>query len=66
MFKRRRFKPAIPLRDRLNAWACELRAQAERLKPGPQKEALLQKAGQAETAMRLDAWINSSELRPPK
>ncbi len=66
MFKRRRFKQQISLQDRLNAWAGRLRAQADRLKSGPQKELLLQKAGQAETAMRLDAWINSSELKPPK
>jgi hypothetical protein len=66
MFKRRRFKQQISLQDRLNAWAGRLRAQADRLKPGPQKELLLQKAGQAETAIRLDAWINSSELKPPK
>lgn len=66
MFKRRRFKQQLSLQARLDAWATRLRMQADRLKPGPQKELLLQKAGQAETAMRLDAWINSSELRPPR
>lgn len=66
MFKRRRFNQQVSLRDRLDAWATRLRAQADRLKPGPQKELLLQKANQAETAMRLDAWMNSSELKPPK
>jgi hypothetical protein len=66
MFKRRRFNQRISLQDRLNAWANRLREQADRLKPGPQKEMLLQKAGQAETAMRLDAWIHASELKSPK
>lgn len=66
MFKRRRFNQRTSLQDRLNAWANRLRAQADRLKPGPQKELLLQKVGQAETAMRLDAWINAPELKSPK
>ncbi len=40
------------LEDRLVAWARKVREQADAMKPGPQKDALLKKASQAETAAR--------------
>jgi hypothetical protein len=66
MFKRRRFKQQLTLQDRLTAWAKKVREQAEPLKPGPEKNALLKKASQAETASHVDTWANSPGLRPPK
>ena len=65
MNERRRFKQDISLHDRLSAWAKTVRAQAAELPPGPEREALLQKAGQADTALQLDQWANSSGLQPP-
>ena len=65
MNERRRFKQDIPLQDRLSAWADGVRAQAAELPPGPEREALLKKAGQADTASQLDQWASSPGLQPP-
>lgn len=54
MAKRRRFKQTVPLKDRLDTWAQEVRVQAEQLPPGPEREALLKKARQADIASHID------------
>ena len=41
-------------------WADQLREQAEKLPPGPEREALLQRASQADTATSLDDWAHFS------
>jgi hypothetical protein len=64
--ERRRLKQEISLQDRIIAWAKEVRAQAAGLPPGPERDQLLKKVRQAETAMHLDDWANSPELQPPK
>jgi hypothetical protein len=66
MAKRRRFKQTDPLKDRFALFSEELRERAAPLPPGPEKEDLLRRARQAETATHLDEWINSSGLQPPK
>jgi hypothetical protein len=66
MERRRRFKQEVTLQDRIIAWANEVRAQAAELPPGPERNELLKKVRQAETAMHLDDWVNSPELQPPK
>lgn len=38
---------------------------AGELPPGPARDDLLRKMRQADTAMRLDDWLNSPGLRPP-
>jgi hypothetical protein len=58
MQRRRRFKQASSLRERLAEWAKEVREQAAHLPPGPDREALLKKARQADTASELDDWAN--------
>ena len=63
--KRRRFKQSTPLKDRLAAWAEDVREQAEQLPPGPERDALLKKLSQAETASHLDDWAASPGLQPP-
>ena len=63
--QRRRFKHQLTLKDRLAAWSSTVRAQAEQLPPGPEKEQLLKKARQADTAAHLDDWANSPGLQPP-
>lgn len=55
----------IKIQDRLAAWAKQIRKQAAKLPPGPERESLLKKAGRAETASHLDDWANSRELQPP-
>jgi hypothetical protein len=63
--QRRRFKQTVPLKDRLGSWADDIRAQAAQLPPGPERDAMLRKARQAETATHLEDWANSPGLQPP-
>jgi hypothetical protein len=66
MQRRRRFKQTIPLKDRLALFAKEARDRALRLPPGSEREAMLKKVSQADTAAHLDEWANSAGLQPPK
>lgn len=66
MKKRRRFKQTTSLKDRLVSFAKATRERASLLRPGAEKEELLKKARQADTAARLDDWANSRGLRSPK
>lgn len=65
MAERRRFKQVQSLKDRLAAFANGVKEKASRLPPGPEKEELLRKARQADTASHLDEWANSPGLQPP-
>ncbi|MGY3478568.1 hypothetical protein [Bradyrhizobium ottawaense] len=56
MQHRRRFKQSISLKDRLALFAKEASEKASKLPPGPERESLLKKARQAETATRVDEW----------
>jgi hypothetical protein len=64
--QRRRFNQTIPLQDRLSAWADAIREQANQLCPGPERDLLLRKARQADTASHLNKWATSPGLQPPK
>jgi hypothetical protein len=64
--QRRRFKQTLTFPDRLKNFAEELKAKASQLRPGPERDALLRKARQADTASHIDEWANSPELQPPK
>ncbi len=66
MIKRRRLKQQLTLKDRLSAWAHEVREQADKMHPGLDRDMLLKKAKQAETASHLDDWMKSPGLRPPR
>jgi hypothetical protein len=63
--KRRRFKQTTPLKERLMAFAEQVREQASTLPPGPKREDLLKRASRADTAAHIDEWINSSGLQSP-
>jgi len=65
MQKRRRFKQAASLQERLANWANEVRVKAEELPPGPARDEMLKKARQADTASHIDDWVNSKGLQPP-
>jgi hypothetical protein len=56
MSKRRRFKHSTSLKERLASFAKEVRAKASRLPPGVERDTLLKKASQADTATHLDEW----------
>jgi hypothetical protein len=63
---RRRFKQIKTFKDRLSAFSKDVRDRASLLPPGAEKDELFRKADQADTAARLDEWVNSPGLRPPK
>ena len=39
--------------------------EAQQLSPGPERDALLRKASQLESASHINQWLSSSELRSP-
>jgi hypothetical protein len=45
--------------------AEKARSDAAGLPPGIERDALLRKARQSETAAHMNDWVNSSGLRPP-
>jgi hypothetical protein len=63
--RRRRFKQAVPLKDRLMSFASELREAASMLPSGQDKDDLLKRARRCDTAAHLDDWIRSPELQAP-
>jgi hypothetical protein len=66
MNERRRVKQTMSLKDRLALFAKKIRDDASELRPGPERDALLKKASQADAAAHLDGWANSPGLQPPK
>jgi hypothetical protein len=63
---KRRIKQSITFKDRLAEFAKEVRDEAKKLPPGVEKDGMLHKARQADTAALLDNWVNSPGLQPPK
>ena len=61
----RRFKQTASLKERLTDFARVSRAKTSELPPSAEREELLKKARQAETASHIDEWTNSRGLRPP-
>ena len=66
MQRRRRFKQQTSLQDRIAEWAASVRDQISGMSPGPERDELVKKLRQAETAMHLEKWANSPGLQPPK
>lgn len=64
--KRRRLKQSMPFEERLAAFAQQAREEAAELPAGAEREDMLRKASQAETAASLNDWINSPGLQSPK
>jgi hypothetical protein len=50
---------------RIAAEKSRLQARAATLPPGPQKDALLRKIRQLETASHTGEWLSSPGLQPP-
>jgi hypothetical protein len=63
--KRNRSKPPS-FEDRLAEEALRLEAQARRLRPGRERDELLQKLDQIDAAAHLNDWLKPPGLRPPK
>jgi hypothetical protein len=64
MQRRRRSTPHS-FEDQIAAEKSRLEAQAATLPPGPQRDALLKKIRQLETASHMNAWLTSPGLQPP-
>jgi hypothetical protein len=64
--QRRRFKQTQSLEGRLSDQAKRLRAEAKLLPPGAVRDELIRKARQAETGSRINEWLTSPGLQPPK
>jgi hypothetical protein len=52
--------------DRIAAEKARLEAQVAKLRPGPQKDGLLRKISQLDTASHINEWLTSPGLQPPK
>jgi hypothetical protein len=66
MTKRGFFKQAETQEVRLAEEARDLRARADLLRPGVEREAIIRKARQAETGSQMSQWLSSPGLRPPE
>jgi hypothetical protein len=65
--QRRRVKHTVTFEERLASEAIKCREAAEQQPPGSKaRELLLQRARQAETASRINNWLNSPRPQPPK
>ena len=51
--------------DQVAAQKAKLEAQVAKLPPSPQKDVLLRKIRQLETASHINEWLTSPGLRPP-
>jgi hypothetical protein len=63
--QRRRSVPHT-FEENIAAQKARLEAQVAQLKPGPQKDALLRKIRQLDTAAHVSKWLSSPGLRPPE
>jgi hypothetical protein len=63
--QRHRFKQTAPLELRLEEQAKRLRQEAKGTPPGVEREKLIRRARQAETASHISQWVSSKRLHPP-
>jgi hypothetical protein len=62
----RRFKQTSSLDQRLEDYARKLRKEAQGTPPGIERDRLIRRARQAESAARMEAWVTSPGLQPPE
>jgi hypothetical protein len=63
--KRNRQRNPVAFDERLQRMADEARETAGKLPQRVERDALLKKARQADTAAHLNEWLGSSGLQPP-
>jgi hypothetical protein len=66
MLQRSQSHPDSTFEERLAEHKASLEQKAARLKPGPERDHLLQKARQIDTAADIHGWLNSPGLQAPK
>ena len=64
--QRRRIKHTASFAERLASEAEQFRKAAAAAEPGLERELLLKRARQAETAAHMNEWLSSPGLRSPK
>ena len=64
--QRRQFTQTVTLDERLEEIAERLRREARGTPPGVERDKLLRRARQAETAAHIQQWLTSAGLRAPK
>jgi hypothetical protein len=52
--------------ERLAEYKVRLQQKASMLKPGPERDDLLKKAQQIDTATHINEWLSSPGLQPPR
>lgn len=65
MRKRRRFKQTETLQERLTKFAADSLEQAKKTPASAERDQLVKKARQANTAAHLDEWLTSPGLAKP-
>ena len=65
MERRRVSKQQISFEERLAGHARRLRDEAKKLPPGSERDDLIRRARQAETASHLTEWVTSPGLASP-
>lgn len=66
MQQRRRLKHSFTFQERLAQEAARAKLEADTLPTGAQRDLMLKKARQAETALQMTQWLSSPGLRPPR
>ena len=66
MQRPRRFEQTESFQNRLASFAKKALEKAHHLPSGPERDELLKKARQADTASHIDLWANASGSQPPK
>ncbi len=61
--KRNRKKQTVSFDERLRRVANEARDAAHQLPPGPERDALLKRAKQAETAAHINIWLSQPAVQ---
>ena len=59
------FEGRMSFEDRMALEAERARAKAETMPPGKDRDALTERAGQAETAAQLSEWLKSPRSKSP-
>jgi hypothetical protein len=59
-------QPKLPLQDRLALHALRLKEEAQSLRSGPEREAVIRRARQLETASHVNEWLSSPSLQAPR
>jgi hypothetical protein len=56
----------LTIEEKWHQQSEEAKTEAEKLPHGKQRDALVRRARQLETASQINQWLTSSELQPPK